>query len=237
MKKIITFLLCLNIVLSAAACAKVDRPDNINDSSLPSISESEPIESESEPTDNSEISTEEALDIAKEYWGKFEIEKNGHMVYEIVRDSAPDSVYVFVIKHLVDMGDESIYYSTFDEVWVDKITGEATPPYDTKPGLMFDYDEVLWCYKYAVEYYNLDSYKIIDNLIDRFIHIYGKFFLNETEKEWFIKIATSGYILHPGRYVDHRLENNNARGYAKKDLNGDGVDERSEEHTSELQSR
>ena len=218
MKKIFTFLLCLNIVLSAAACTKADRPDNIDNSSQPGVSETVPGE-------KSEISTEEALDIAKEYWGKFEIEKNGHMVYEIVRDSAPDSVYVFVIKHLVDMGDESIHYSTFDEVWVDKITGEATPPYDTKPGLMFDYDEVLWCYKYAVDYYNLDSYKIIDNLIDRFIHIYGKFFLNETEKEWFIKIATSGYILHPGRYVDHRLENNNARGYAKKDLNGDGTEE------------
>ena len=42
MKKIITFLLCLNIVLSAAACAKIDRPDDIDNGSLPSVSESEP---------------------------------------------------------------------------------------------------------------------------------------------------------------------------------------------------
>ena len=42
MKRIITFLLCLNIVLSAAACAKVDRPDDIDSESLPSASESEP---------------------------------------------------------------------------------------------------------------------------------------------------------------------------------------------------
>ena len=69
MKRIITFLLCLNIVLSAAACAKVDRPDDIDNGSLPSASEAE---------ENKEISKEEALDIAKEYWKKFEIEKNGH---------------------------------------------------------------------------------------------------------------------------------------------------------------
>ena len=42
MKKIIAFLLCLNIVLSAAACAKVDRPDDIDNSSQPNISETEP---------------------------------------------------------------------------------------------------------------------------------------------------------------------------------------------------
>ena len=41
MKKIITFLLCLNIVLSAAACAKIDRPDDIDNGSQPSVSETE----------------------------------------------------------------------------------------------------------------------------------------------------------------------------------------------------
>ena len=41
MKKIITFLLCLNIVLSAAACAKIDRPDDIDNSSQPEVSETE----------------------------------------------------------------------------------------------------------------------------------------------------------------------------------------------------
>ena len=48
MKKIITLLLCLNIVLSAAACAKVDRPDNIDNSSQPGVSETVPTESEPE---------------------------------------------------------------------------------------------------------------------------------------------------------------------------------------------
>jgi hypothetical protein len=41
MKKIITFLLCLNIVLSAVACAPSDRPDDIDNSSQPGVSETE----------------------------------------------------------------------------------------------------------------------------------------------------------------------------------------------------
>ena len=48
MKKIITFLLCYNIVLSAAACTKADRPDNIDNSSQPGVSETVPTESEPE---------------------------------------------------------------------------------------------------------------------------------------------------------------------------------------------
>ena len=41
MKKIIAFLLCLNIVLSAAACAKIDRPDDIDSDTTPTVSETE----------------------------------------------------------------------------------------------------------------------------------------------------------------------------------------------------
>lgn len=42
MKKIIAFLLCLGIVLSVAACVPSDRPDDIDNGSQPSISETEP---------------------------------------------------------------------------------------------------------------------------------------------------------------------------------------------------
>ena len=42
MKKLIAFLLCLNIVLSAAACSQRDRHDDIDNGSEPIASESEP---------------------------------------------------------------------------------------------------------------------------------------------------------------------------------------------------
>ena len=126
------------------------------------------------------------------------------------------------MKHLVEIEDSS-HYSTIDEVWVDRFTGEAVPPYDAKPGLMFDYDEVLWCYKYAVNYYHYEYRGTVDDMIDDFNTKYGKGFLNETEKQCFAEIAASGYSLYPGKYGDHRIEVNRACGYATNDLNGDGT--------------
>ena len=87
-------------------------------------------EQSTENTEKNEITSEEALEIAKEYWKNYDIEENGYLVAEAVNKSAPDTVYVFVMKHRVEMG-ESSHYSTIDEVWVDKLTGEAMPPYST----------------------------------------------------------------------------------------------------------
>ena len=185
---------------------------------------SENNEQSTENTEKNELTAEEALEIAKEYWKNHDIEKNGYVIAETFNKNAPDTVYVFVLKHLVEI-EESSYYSTIDEVWVDKLTGEATPPYDAKPGLMFDYDEVLWCYKYAVDYYNYERGDTVDDVIADFNTKYGKGFLNEEEKQWFADIATSGYILYPGKRGDDRFENNHACGYAIKDLNGDGIEE------------
>ena len=89
----------------------------------------------------------------------------------------------------------------------------------------FDYDDVLLYYKYVMDYYNYNPNDTVDDVIARFNIHYGNSFLNEAEKEWFADIATSGYILYPGKSGDHRFENNNACGYAKGDLNGDGTEE------------
>ena len=211
-KRILAAILCTCTLAIALASCNFSGSHN---ESAPDITQNK---------EDNEISCEEALDIAKEYWKIYDIEENGYLVIEADNKDAPETVYVFALKRLVEIEDIS-HYSTVDEVWVDRATGEATPPYDAKPGLMFDYDEVLWCYKYAVDYYNYGDHDTVDDVIDRFNIHYGKGFLNETEKEWFADIATSGYILYPGKNGDHRFENNNACGYAKKDLNGDGTAE------------
>ena len=215
LKKIFAAVLCVCTIATAlVSCGSfVSNSDNSSNTA----------ESKENNTVNP-ISLDEALVIAKEHWKSYDIEKNGYIVAEAVNNSAPETVYVFVIKHLVKTKDSS-YYSTFDEIWVDQVTGEVVIPYDAKPGLMFDYDEVLWCYKYAVDYYNYNVNDSVDDVIDRFNSLYGKHFLNETEREWFSAIATSGYILYPGTDGDRRFDANNACGYAKKDLNGDGIEE------------
>lgn len=89
----------------------------------------------------------------------------------------------------------------------------------------FDYEDVLSCYKYAVDYYNYNANDTVDDVIARFYMHYGNSFLNDTEKKLFADIATAGYILYPGKSGEYRFENNNACGYARGDLNRDGTEE------------
>jgi len=75
------------------------------------------------------ISRYEAITIAENYWESFNIEENGYRVEHAANRGAPDSVYVMVIKkYVID------HYSTFDEIWIDKNTGEAIIPYSYPPG-------------------------------------------------------------------------------------------------------
>ena len=70
------------------------------------------------------ISHSEAVAIARNYWARFDIEENGYIVERGTNGDAPSSVYVFVIRrYVID------HYSTFDEIWVDKNTGETIIPY------------------------------------------------------------------------------------------------------------
>ena len=70
------------------------------------------------------ISRYEAITIAEDYWERFDIETNGYHVEHGYNSWAPDSVYVLVIrKYVID------HYSTFDEIWIDKNTGETIIPY------------------------------------------------------------------------------------------------------------
>ena len=74
----------------------------------------------------SKISREEAITIAREYWEHYQIEENKYFVTDVESSRAPSSVHVIVIKCLV----MDHHYSTFDEIWIDKNTGDVIIPYD-----------------------------------------------------------------------------------------------------------
>ncbi len=73
----------------------------------------------------SRISRSEALEIAKQYWASLEIQENGYVVGFGYNSWATRDVYVMVIQWSVTCGP---YYSTFDEVWIDKSTGRIELP-------------------------------------------------------------------------------------------------------------
>lgn len=71
------------------------------------------------------ISKEEAISIARKYWENHNIDENGYLV-EAGNDSlAPYSVYVVLIKRYIDD-----HWSAFDEIWIDKNTGDIIAPYE-----------------------------------------------------------------------------------------------------------
>ncbi len=70
------------------------------------------------------ISHYEALSIASEYWERYDIEANGYHLEIGTNKSAPSSVHVVLIRRFV-----IDHYSTFDEIWIDKNTGDAIIPY------------------------------------------------------------------------------------------------------------
>lgn len=70
------------------------------------------------------ITQEQAIEIASVYWERYDIKKNQYRVVAGINQKAPDSVYVIVITKLV-MDD---HYSAFDEIWVDKTTGNPVIP-------------------------------------------------------------------------------------------------------------
>ena len=70
------------------------------------------------------ISQSEAIELAEKYWESFDIKENEYLVAIGYNQRAPLSVHVVVIRwYVID------HYSTFDEIWIDKNTGEVIIPY------------------------------------------------------------------------------------------------------------
>lgn len=179
-------------------------------------------ESSSEGQPEVSISEEEALEIAKKYWSQHTSDK--YIFPAVNTDRTPDSVYVFVLKHPVYIGDGEIHhYSTVDEVWIDRVSGEAMPPYDFNRGLFCDYETILSIYTVAVSYFTSESTNLFDSL--KIIKNIENGFKDDKEKEQFEDVVFSSYKLFPGKGSDQYSFYKGAVGYDKKDLNGDGIEE------------
>jgi len=223
MKRLLSVIMCAFLLAGLFSCEKRNENTSDNDGSKqPEQSTGDGYEGDELSQNGGKINADAALAIAKEYWRS--AMESSYIVIEAQSERAPETVYVFVLKHFVET-ENGGHYSTVDEIWIDRTTGETIVPYDAKPGLMFDYDEVLWCYKYAVDYNNYEALKTVDNIIADFNVKYGKAFLDEQEKQCFAELAVSGYMLYPGNSGNFRNNNNSACGYAKKDLNGDEIEE------------
>ena len=70
------------------------------------------------------VTKEMAVEIAKDYWSNFEIEKNGYIVVPAANNTKYSAIHVIVIKWLV----MEHHYSTFDEIWIDATTGKTIIP-------------------------------------------------------------------------------------------------------------
>ena len=70
------------------------------------------------------VTAEMAVEIAKDYWSNFEIEKNGYIVIPAANNTKYSAIHVIVIKWLV----MDHHYSTFDEIWIDATTGKTIIP-------------------------------------------------------------------------------------------------------------
>ena len=70
------------------------------------------------------ISRAEAVLLAQEYWASFYTEANGNIIVPGYNSLAPSHVHVILMQHYV-----LDHWSTIDEIWIDKNTGEAIIPY------------------------------------------------------------------------------------------------------------
>lgn len=71
------------------------------------------------------LTPKQAISIAEAYWEKFDIEKNGYLVDQGSNYRAEDSLYVIRLRKFVEG-----HYTTIDEVWIDKFTGQVVIPHE-----------------------------------------------------------------------------------------------------------
>ena len=83
LKRILIALLCaLTVTSSMTGCVGQNSTENNSGSESVSTTEKE----------NNELASDEALEIAKEYWKDYDVEKNGYIIAEVVAKDAPESV-------------------------------------------------------------------------------------------------------------------------------------------------
>ena len=86
------------------------------------------VSTDADETEPTELSEEMALQIASEYWNVRPGDKDPHNGYQyglfVMNGNGRSDVHVIMLKWLV----EEHHYSTVDEIWVHKRTGEIILP-------------------------------------------------------------------------------------------------------------
>ena len=92
-KKILIVLLCvLTVTFSVTGCVAP------NFTEYNSVAES--VSSTEKGNENKGLTAAAALKIAKRYWKEMGVFENGYLIVEAVNKDAPESAYVFALKHL-----------------------------------------------------------------------------------------------------------------------------------------
>lgn len=189
------------------------------------------------------VTEEQAIETARLFWSRFlEKSETEYIVVPVQNNRWDKSVHVIMLKHIVYLNGEPSHYSTVEEIWVDRVTGEvrypsAAPsdpeeygpwyyvPEITETGDFASYEGIIKLYRNAINEFERMRYEDEkDFSLPERLGITDK-----TEKEWLEILATSGYLLYSsGNYDWWAYETMHQKlvcGYAIKDLNGDGIDE------------
>jgi hypothetical protein len=253
MKKELTALLLASaIALSATACnaPKENGDNNHTTPTFPSITtpiENEkntdlttPAEDVTEPgitTPGAIITEEQAVELARDFWSRFlEDTETEYIVVPVENNRWDKSVHVIMLKWLVYIDGEPSHYSTVEEIWVDRTTGELRYPSSPAPDSPYYIDYV----PPITETGDFASYEGIIKLYRNVVHDFARTQYGEEkesalaaalgitdakEKEWLCAISGSGFLFYEGRGEGGDPHYKLTCGYAIKDLNGDGVDE------------
>ncbi len=242
-KELTALLLASTLALSATACNLLQADDDNHTTPMqPTESTTELTETTTEPIESTApqttITEEKAVEIARLFWSRFfENNEAEYIVVPVVNNRWDKSVHVIRLKHLVYLNGEPSHYSTIDEIWVDKTTGELRYP---SAGPEPDGPDYIYYVPPITETGDFASYEGIIKLYRNVVHDFARpqyggekeellainlGITDKKEKEWLRAISGSGFLFYDGRGEGGMPHYKLTCGYAIKDLNGDGIDE------------
>ena len=242
-KELTALLLTATLTLSATACnigeANGDHhttPTSSTESTTP------PTETTTELSESTlpqvAVTEEQAVEIARGFWSRFfEDTESEYIVVPVANNRWDQSVHVITLKCLVYLDGEPSHYSTVEEIWVDRVTGEIrypnansesdgpdyiyyVPPI-TETGDFASYEGIIQLYRNAVHDFARPNYgNEKESALAKNLGI-----TDAKEMEWLSAISSSGFLFYDGRGEGGALHHKLTCGYAIKDLNSDGIDE------------
>ena len=242
-KELTALLLTATLTLSATACNIGEANGDHHTTPTPSTESTTPTtETTTELTESTlpqvAVTEEQAVEIARGFWSRFfEDTESEYIVVPVANNRWDQSVHVITLKCLVYLDGEPSHYSTVEEIWVDRVTGEIrypnansesngpdyiyyVPPI-TETGDFASYEGIIQLYRNAVHDFARPNYgNEKESALAKNLGI-----TDAKEMEWLSAISSSGFLFYDGRGEGGALHHKLTCGYAIKDLNSDGIDE------------